>query len=128
MTEAPLLVPQKRFQYLCDKLVEERRKSRRGNIASAEGNLEIIDGVPIPSLSHRSRETFAIPLRKRHCDPFWLQPGNGAPPSLSRIDNLVEIFQPDKTVRRNCLNVEEPFPHFLADKFTNLNAIIPNLG
>lgn len=70
MTEAPLLVPQKRFQYLCDKLVEERRKSRRGNIASAEGNLEIIDGVPIPSLSHRSRETFAIPVRKRHCDPF----------------------------------------------------------
>lgn len=62
MTDAPLFVPpQKRFQYLRDKLAAYVRKSRRGNIASAEGNLEIIDGVPVPSLSHRSRETFVIP-------------------------------------------------------------------
>lgn len=113
MTTARLFVPQKRFQYLCLTSWWKRgvrRKSRRGNIASAEGNLEIIDGVPVPSLSHRSRETFAIssPATAETSLRSVLittgEMGVVPPSSLSGIDNLVEIFQPDKTVRRNSLN------------------------
>lgn len=98
-----------------------RTKSRRGNIASAEGNLEIIDGVPVPPLSHRSRETFAIPSPPETSLRSVLitagETGVVPPPSLSGIDNLVEIFQPDKTGSQKLLkrpNNLDPLPRTIS--------------